>query len=225
MVLIISSCATKKRKGEVGGFKKFYHNVTAKYNGLFNANEIMEETMDGIEDNHQDNFSEILPVYTYVDVDPNGIKDDMDKVIEKVTTVATIHDVSNYVDDCYVMLGRAQFLKQDYESAEETFEFFQGEFNPNDPASRNYKKKTKSSLKQRKKMLHAPEEKQHQPSQVVAHLRQDAAATLQVETQVVQQTVKAQVAQRMVDQLLMHPIQAIQAVQRIQMEAAAVITV
>ena len=146
-----SSCASRKRKGDVSGFSKFYHNLNAKYNGYFNANEIMEATIDGLDDNHVENYNEILPVYTYGDASTaKGIEADMDIAIEKVTTVATIHEVSDWVDDCYVLMGTAQYLKQDYESAEETFEFFEKEFNPNDPSSRNYKKKKKSA-KDRKK--------------------------------------------------------------------------
>lgn len=152
-LILLASCATKKRKSEVGGFKKFYHNMTAKYNGYFNANEIMEETFVSLELSNQDNYTDVLPIYTYSN--PEAAKSaagELDKAIEKVTTVATIHEVSDYVDDCYVLMGKAQYLKQDYETAEETFEFFQEEFNPNDPSSRNYKKKKKSSKEKRKEL-------------------------------------------------------------------------
>ena len=149
--IIFSSCATKKRKGDVSGFTKFYHNTTAKYNGYFNAGEIMKETYASLEVNHIDDYTEILPVYNYNNAAAaKAAEGQLDVVIEKVTTVATIHEVSNYVDDCYVMMGEAQYLKQDFESAEETLEYFQEEFNPNDPSSRNYKKKQLSSDDKRK---------------------------------------------------------------------------
>ncbi len=151
MVLLSSGCATRKRKGDVSRFGKFYHNLTAKYNGYFNANEIMKETYKELEFSHQDNFNQLLPVYPEVsESTAKSLEGELDLAIEKVTTVATIHEVSDYVDDCYVLMGEAQFLKQDYESAEETFEFFQEAFNPNDPSSRNYKKKKKSSAEKRK---------------------------------------------------------------------------
>lgn len=158
---MIPSCATKKRKGDVSGFKKFYHNMTAKYNGYWNANEIMKETFTILDENHIDNYSEILPVYTYGNAEnAKSVAGELDIAIEKVTTVAAIHDVSDYVDDCYVLMGTAQYLKQDFESAEETFEYFQQEFNPNDPSSRNYRKKTLSSDDKRK--LREEERKEEQ---------------------------------------------------------------
>lgn len=151
VAIMISSCATKKRKDEVSGFKKFYHTFTSKYNGYFNANELMEESFATLDASRQDNYNQILPVFTYVDVDnPKMVASQLDLAIEKVIRVATIHEVGDYVDDCYVLMGKAQYLKQDYETAQETFEFFEEEFNPANPYGSNYKKKKKTA-KQKKK--------------------------------------------------------------------------
>lgn len=151
IAIMISSCATKKRKDEVSGFKKFYHTFTSKYNGYFNANELMEESFATLEASRQDNYNQILPVYSYTDVEnPKMVASQLDAAIEKVIRVATIHEVGDYVDDCYVLMGKAQYLKQDYETAQETFEYFQEEFNPANPYGSNYKKKKKSA-KQKKR--------------------------------------------------------------------------
>ena len=160
IAILISSCATKKRKDEVSGFKKFYHTFTSKYNGYFNANELMEESFDILEASRQDNYNQILPIYAYTDVDnPKMVASQLDIAIEKVIKVATIHEVGDYVDDCYVLMGKAQYLKQDYETAQETFEFFQEEFNPANPYGSNYKKKKKTS-KQKKKEREIEKENQ-----------------------------------------------------------------
>ena len=160
MAIMISSCATKKRKDEVSGFKKFYHTFTSKYNGYFNANELMEESFATLETSRQDNYNQVLPIYTYTDVDnPKMVASQLDLAIEKVIRVATIHELGEYVDDCYVLMGKAQYLKQDYETAQETFEFFQEEFNPANPYGSNYKKK-KKSIKQRKRDMDIEKENQ-----------------------------------------------------------------
>lgn len=148
-IVAITSCATRKRKEDVSGFKKFYHTFTSKYNGYFNANELMEESIATLEASHQDNYNQILPVYPIVEVsNPKMVAEDLDLAIEKVIRVATIHDVGKYVDDCYVLMGKAQYLKQDYETAQETFEYFEEEFNPANPYGSNFKKKKKKSKKQ-----------------------------------------------------------------------------
>ena len=111
---------------------KLYHNTTAKYNGYFNANEIMTATLLGIEQKHQDNYLKRLPLFPYLELqNPKEISPDMDKVIEKVTRVVALHEKSYWTDDCYLMVGKAQFLKQDCEAAEETLRFAAEEFNPN----------------------------------------------------------------------------------------------
>lgn len=139
-------CASKKRKGgKPSALSKFYHNTTALYNGYFNANELLKDSYMALKQAHRDNYNEILPLYDYVSVEnTKSVAADLDKAIEKVTTVASLHKPSKWVDDCYVLMGEAQYLKKDYESAEETFSYFKEEFNPNNPFGRNYQKKKRS---------------------------------------------------------------------------------
>ena len=139
-------CASKRKKGgNPSKLGKFYHNTTALYNGFFNANELMKDSYLSLRSAHRDNYNEILPLYDYTSVEnTKSVAADLDKAIEKVTTVASLHEPSKWVDDCYVLMGEAQYLKQDYESAEETFAYFKDEFNPGNPFGRNYKKKKRS---------------------------------------------------------------------------------
>jgi hypothetical protein len=163
--IVFSACSSRKKKSEVKGFKKFYHNTTAKFNGYFNAEELMKESMVTLQDMNVDNYNKILSVYDYVNIDNNqAVKADMDKAIEKLSTVATIHEVSNYVDDCYLNIGKAQFYKQDYIAAEETFIFFEEVFDPRNPYgkaydSKAYKKKS-SGRKTKKEVKEARKEKE-----------------------------------------------------------------
>jgi tetratricopeptide (TPR) repeat protein len=154
-ILAGESCVTKKRKKETSKLSKFYHNVTSEYNGYFNANELMEFAIIDLQAAHVDNYSEIIELQDFVSVpDPKIVNEDMDKAIEKVTRVAALHEKGDWVDDCYVLMGKAQYLKQDYESAVETFEYFQEDFNPANPYGRNFQKKkltSKEKNKQRKK--------------------------------------------------------------------------
>ena len=151
--VFVSGCSTTKSKDEVKGFKKFYHNTTSKFNGFFNAEEIMRETMLELQAMHLDNYNDLLNVYDYVDIDnPQSVAGELDRAIEKVSTVAAIHDIGNYVDDCYVLIGKAQFLKQDFVGAEETFQYFEEMFDPKNPYGRVYSKsKSKDTGRRSKK--------------------------------------------------------------------------
>ena len=133
---------SKKRKNEASAAGKFYHNTTAYYNGYWNATEILRESMIQLRASNQDDYNQILEVEDFVSVDnPKMVKAEMDKILEKVSTVAQLHEPSEWVDDCYIMMAKAQYLKQEYETAEETLEYFQEDFNPSNPYGRNYKSK------------------------------------------------------------------------------------
>ncbi len=131
VVSLLASCVTQKRKGELSALGKLYHNTTAKFNGYFNANELLEESILKLNDQHQDNYREVLPIYEYVAVDnADLVAADLDRAIEKVSVVVNLHRESHWTDDCYLLVGKAQYLKQDYESAEETLRYFIDEFSP-----------------------------------------------------------------------------------------------
>jgi len=136
----LSSCSSaQKNKDEVGFVGKKFHDLTARYNGYFNANELYKESKLQLEEGYQDNYNGILNIYPYESVEnAESVTENMDKAIEKVIKVSSLHEVSKWVDDCYVLMGKAQYLKGDYESAQETFAYFVDDFNPKDPDSRVY---------------------------------------------------------------------------------------
>lgn len=135
------ACTTQKKQGELTGLKKLYHNTTSKYNGYFNANEIMERTYVDLDLQHQDNYGKLLDVYPYAAVNnPQAVAPQLDTAIKKVSVVVNLHRRSDWVDDCYLLVGQAQYLKKDYESAEATFRYLINEYNPYEP-----KKKSRST--------------------------------------------------------------------------------
>ncbi len=143
-ILLTTSCVTQKKKGEASGIKKFYHDLTAEFNGYFNATEIITATTLQLSNQDPDNYNQILPIYPYLKVsNPRAAAGKLDEAIKKVTIVTALHQPSHWVDDCYLVAGKAQYLKQDYESAEETFEYLISEFSPEAKLAKE--KATKSS--------------------------------------------------------------------------------
>ena len=128
--LVLQSCATKKSRKDVSFLGKVYHNTTARYNGYFNANEILIATYLELESTNKDNYNKRLKVFAYMGGDADKVKGELDRAIEKVSIVAATHPVSHWRDDCYLLVGESQFLQKDYESAEETLEYFAQEFDP-----------------------------------------------------------------------------------------------
>lgn len=146
--LVIAGCVTQKKKDDVGALGKVYQNTTARYNGYYNADLLIQESILKLEQQYVDNYSQLLPIYKYVEAsNPKAVAEDLDKAMEKVSVVVNLHRVSQWTDDCYLIFGESQFLKQEYESAEETFKFMTAEFNPTEVAARESKAKSGKRLK------------------------------------------------------------------------------
>ena len=153
------ACSTQKVRGEYTGIKKVYHNTTQRYNGYFNATVLLEESKIALDQQHVDNYNRILAVYPYTEAEnPQAVAEPLDEAMKKVSVAVNLHRGANWTDDCYLLLGQAQYLKQDYETAEETFEFMEVEFS-NDlrkrgslsQRARDREKKTKAEKEQYKK--------------------------------------------------------------------------
>ncbi|MEM7571766.1 MAG: tetratricopeptide repeat protein [Bacteroidota bacterium] len=131
LALIVVSCTSRKRRDEQGLIAKAWHNMNAHFNGYFNANEILEESFLTLEEQHVDNYNRRLALFPFMAVEnPSVVNDELDRAIEKVAVVVNLHPYSNWTDDSYLLAGQAQFLKQDYETAEKTFRYLVNEFRP-----------------------------------------------------------------------------------------------
>lgn len=144
---LLSGCVTQKSRNEQSKVGQYYHNLNSRFNGWFNADELVTQSMATLEAQHQDNYNEILPLYEYAAVDnADAVKADLDEAIKKVSVVVTIHKYSDWVDDCYFLIGKSLYLKKDYEAAENAFEFYMDEFLPTGKRSSvKFKKKATSA--------------------------------------------------------------------------------
>jgi len=84
LAVLLSSCSTDKNKALNRGF----HNMTSRFNGYFNAREIMQLEETNLKDGFKDDYSQLLPIFTYPDEQKSqGMYAQMDKVIEKCSEV------------------------------------------------------------------------------------------------------------------------------------------
>ncbi|WMN12423.1 tetratricopeptide repeat protein [Marivirga salinae] len=101
-----------------------YHNITAKYNAYFIANEKLQEVLLEIEEAHQNNFNRVLKVKAPIDTTiVNANKEKIEDVIKKASIAIQRHKVSKWVDDSYILVGIARMLNQEYEESIETFKY------------------------------------------------------------------------------------------------------
>lgn len=156
--ILITACTTQKKRGELKGLSKAYQNTTAKYNGYFNANELLQASILQLEEQHQDNYNKLLEMYKYIAADnPQAVAPNLDEAIKKVTIVVSLHRRSDWTDDCYLLVGESQFLKKEYESAEETFRYMSEEFSPYKVKKRSSSSRKSSSAGKSKNSKSKPE--------------------------------------------------------------------
>lgn len=113
-----------------------YHNVTAKYNGYYNGREKIRLAIKNLEENREENYKELLPLFVYgSEEDATSLTPEMDVAIEKFSRVIEMHSMNirgkeycNWIDDTYMGIGMANFYKQEYDQAKSFFDFVAKEY-------------------------------------------------------------------------------------------------
>lgn len=133
VLLLVAGCSTEKNKW----LNKGYHRMTARYNGYFNANEKINESMTTFRSQYKDDYTKILPIYIYADEETSAsLNSDMDKAIEKTSRVIKRHSMpnreknpnkkdewNNWIDDNWLLMGQAYFYKRSFDEALTRFEY------------------------------------------------------------------------------------------------------
>jgi hypothetical protein len=104
--------------------KKQFQNATTHYNYFFNAHNKLNEIIDRAKAVHKDDYTRLLPFYNYSA--ETTLKDSslLDSVIYKSKTGIVLHDLRNeWIDNLYLLWGSAYYLKQEYDSAYQMFQF------------------------------------------------------------------------------------------------------
>ncbi|MEZ5108466.1 MAG: hypothetical protein R2829_05770 [Bacteroidia bacterium] len=134
-VLLFFSCSTKKNTV----VNRAYHNLTAHYNGYFNARERVKEGAKTLADSHTDHYDRILDIFKYgTDDKAKAIYPDMDAAIKKSSIVIQRHSMfingkerCRWIPDNYMLIGKAQFYKHDFWAAIETFQYVASTYKDN----------------------------------------------------------------------------------------------
>jgi len=111
--------------------RKFMQNTTTHYNFFFNANEKIKEVLARAKAVHRDDYTKLLSFYNYSFDETKQYKTDLDSVIYKSTAGILLHDLrSNWVDNLYLLIGRAYYLRKEFDSAYLTFQYLNYAFSP-----------------------------------------------------------------------------------------------
>lgn len=113
---------TGQKKLTVPG--RFIQNTTSHYNYFFNANAKINKVIEQARLAQKDDYSKLLTYYGYSLDNTAAQKTQLDSVISKATAGILLHDLrSDWVDNFYLLIGEAYYLRKDFDSASMTFQF------------------------------------------------------------------------------------------------------
>jgi tetratricopeptide (TPR) repeat protein len=135
---ILWACSNKKD----GTAYRLYHNMTAHYNGYFNAEEILRKGQEKISKEYKEDYDAILPLYILgTEEQQKSNYPDLEKAITKCEKVIKRHTITDdsqkekkhpklnrWIDDNYMVIGRAHYYKSNFGRATEAFQYVNRKF-------------------------------------------------------------------------------------------------
>jgi tetratricopeptide (TPR) repeat protein len=143
--MVLTYCSVEKNTGA----SRFYQGMTARYNIYFNGYESFKAGLVKISRSYQDDYAELLRVFEYSDPSTASLcSSDMERAIQKASKLISLksitskpefkdaHDLSEkdkkllekkeyneWVDDSYLLIGKARFYKHEYKEATSIFNY------------------------------------------------------------------------------------------------------
>lgn len=148
LAFLLYGCSTEKNTRA----SRAFHNVTSQYNVYFNGNESVKKGVENIEQSLEDDFTRILPIYK--SSNPSAarmVKSDMENAVIKASKLIEIHSITakpkrkrnrtrkyqefaskeefnNWIDDSYILMGKAYFYQHNFVSAINNFSYVTRKF-------------------------------------------------------------------------------------------------
>ncbi len=104
--------------------RRMLQNTITHYNYYFNANNKINAVVERAKIAYKDDYNKLLPFYPYTLDNTATQKQELDSVIYKCTAGILLHDLRNdWIDNLYLLVGKAYYLRKDFDSAAMTLQF------------------------------------------------------------------------------------------------------
>ena len=104
--------------------RRFIQNNVTHFNYFYNSNNRVNTVVERAKASFKDDYSQLLPFYPFTLENTKTQKIDLDSVIISSTAGILLHDLrSDWVDNMYLLIGKAYFYRKDFDSANLTFRF------------------------------------------------------------------------------------------------------
>lgn len=118
--MLLSGCSAEKNTVT----SKAFHNLASHYNGYFYAEEEMTKVEQGYAKSMTDDYNRILRLYPKLDSTQSASYDkELKEVVKMASLAIQYHKNSKWVDDSYILVGKARLYALDWGNAIQTFKF------------------------------------------------------------------------------------------------------
>lgn len=131
-MFVFHACSTEKD----AALNRFYHQTTTKYNGLFNANELIQDAMKGYLATRQEDYTEVIPVEPMPgEEDALPMFPALDTAVSKCITLLEKHSMpsvegrskkqeyNKWIDRVWLKIGESKYIKGEHQDAIDNFEY------------------------------------------------------------------------------------------------------
>lgn len=126
--------------------RRFIQNTVSHYNYYFNADNKINSVIERARMANQENYALLLPYYSFTLDNTASQKNELDSVIQKATAGILLHDLrSDWVDNFYMLIGKAYYLRKDFDSAYMAFQFINFNLYPKKKKEEDYTRVVGSS--------------------------------------------------------------------------------
>lgn len=143
ILFAVVACSTEKNTA----ISRNYHSLNAHYNGYFNANELIVQSIKTYQTSRQEDYYSLLPLNPMPDeTEVAGMYPAIDTAIAKCTKVIRDHSMpsndrpskkkeehNRWIDENWTLIGEALYYRRDYEGAMKNFKFIR-KFYSDDPS-------------------------------------------------------------------------------------------
>ena len=120
LILCLGACSSEKNSWT----SKAYHNTTAHYNGYYYARDEIRKIEQTLWSSLNDDYGKILRLYPKID---SSLASGYDKEVQEAIKMASLaiqrHPNSKWVDDAYIIVGKARLYSLDFGNAIQTLKF------------------------------------------------------------------------------------------------------
>lgn len=103
--------------------KRAWGDLTTRNNYYFNANELFKDIVRTYQFNRELDYNKPLPFYFHDDADFSGNDGELETIARKTGIVLQLHDYSRWRDNAFLLLGKSQFLRKQYDTSLITFQY------------------------------------------------------------------------------------------------------